>query len=314
MISYAVSGIVRGLLQGDKRSIARAISIIDNNEADSQVIIQGIFNKTGNAKTVGFTGSAGAGKSTLIGKLIPQFQSLGYSVAILAVDPTSPVSGGAILGDRVRMQRVASDDRVFMRSVASRGSIGGISKSLRNIVRVLDAAGYDLILIESVGAGQAQVEISRVVDLTAVLYTPYAGDNIQNVKAGLTEVGDLYVVNKADLEGAGLLFNSILDFVGDTQKKPVVLKVSARTGKGIKEIAATIDKMIKEMTANQNEKEKEKKKLELELRDMVLNMIEEKASAMLDQNSKYYDFVDKLVNKKIDPFLAAEELTRSISW
>jgi LAO/AO transport system kinase len=312
MISDVVSAIVKGLLQGDKRSIARAISIIDNNDADSQAIIQGIFHKTGNAKTVGFTGSAGAGKSTLIGKLIPQFQSLGYRVAILAVDPTSPVSGGAILGDRVRMQDVTSDDRVFMRSIASRGSIGGVSKSLRNIVRVLDAARYDLILIESVGAGQAQVEISRVADLTAVLYTPYAGDNIQNVKAGLTEVGDLCVVNKADLEGAGLLFNSILDFVGDTQKKPVVLKVSARTGKGIKEIAATIDKMIKEMTPKQ--KEKEKKKLELELRDMVLNMIEEKASAMLNGNNKYYDIVDKLVNKKIDPFLAAEELTRSISW
>jgi LAO/AO transport system kinase len=311
-MSDMVPGIVKGLLQGDKRSIARAISIIDNNETDSQAIIQSIFNKTGNAKTIGFTGSAGAGKSTLIGKLIPEFQSLGYMVAILAVDPTSPVSGGAILGDRVRMQRIASDDRVFMRSIASRGSIGGVSKSLRNIIRILDAAGYDLILIESVGAGQAQVEISRVVDLTAVVYTPYAGDNIQNVKAGLTEVGDLCVVNKADLEGAGLLFNSILEFVADTQKKPVVLKVSARTGKGMKEIAVTIDKMIKEMSPNQ--KEKEKKKLEVELRDMVLNMIEEKVSAMLDRNNKYYDFVDKLVNKKTDPFIAAEELTRTISW
>jgi LAO/AO transport system kinase len=311
-MSDMVPGIVKGLLQGDKRSIARAISIIDNNETDSQAIIQSIFNKTGNAKTIGFTGSAGAGKSTLIGKLIPEFQSLGYMVAILAVDPTSPVSGGAILGDRVRMQRVASDHRVFMRSIASRGSIGGVSKSLRNIIRILDAAGYDLILIESVGAGQAQVEISRVVDLTAVVYTPYAGDNIQNVKAGLTEVGDLCVVNKADLEGAGLLFNSILEFVADTQKKPVVLKVSARTGKGMKEIAVTIDKMIKEMSPNQ--KEKEKKKLEVELRDMVLNMIEEKVSAMLDRNNKYYDFVDMLVNKKTDPFIAAEELTRTISW
>lgn len=312
MVSVEASGIIKGLLKADRRSIARAISIVDNNENESRTIIKAIFGRTGNARTVGFTGSGGAGKSTLIGKLVPEFRSIGYSVAILAVDPTSPITGGAILGDRVRMQSVTSDDKVFMRSIGSRGSFGGVSRSLRNIIRILDAAGYNLILIESVGAGQVQTEISRLVDITGVVFTPYTGDNIQNIKAGLTEVGDLCIVNKGDMDGAGALYQSILEFISDTKKKPHVVKVSAKNGKGIKEVAIIIDQIIKQKSSNR--KENEKKKLEIELRDMVLNTIEQKVSSMLDKNNKYYDFIEKLVNKKTDPFEAAEEVIRTMSW
>jgi LAO/AO transport system kinase len=312
MKSSEASSIVEGVLRADRRSIAKAISIIDNNENESRAIIQAIFEKTGNARTIGLTGSAGAGKSTLVGKLIPEFHSIGYSVAILAVDPTSPITGGAILGDRVRMQSVTSDDRVFMRSIGSRGSYGGVSRSLRNIIRILDAAGYNLILIESVGAGQVQTEISRLTDITVVVFTPYTGDHIQNIKAGLTEIGDLCIVNKADLEGAGALYQSLLEFISDTRKKPRVLKVSARTGKGIKELAVNIDQILKQMSSNQ--KESEKKKLEFELRDMILSTIEEKVSSMLDKNNKYHILIDRLVSKKTDPFEAAEEVMRAISW
>ncbi|MGC2386523.1 MAG: methylmalonyl Co-A mutase-associated GTPase MeaB, partial [Nitrososphaeraceae archaeon] len=286
MVSPEMSSIVKGVLQGDRRSIARAISIVDNNEKESRAIVQAVFDKTGKAKTVGLTGSAGAGKSTLIGKLVPEFHSLGYSVAILAVDPTSPITGGAILGDRVRMQSVASDDRVFMRSIGSRGSYGGISRSLRNIIRILDAAGYDLILIESVGAGQVQTEISRLVDVTAIVFTPYTGDHIQNIKAGLTEVGDICIVNKADLGGAGVLYQSLLEYVSDTQKKPRVIKVSAKAGKGIKELAVNIEQMIRKTSSSQTEIEK--KKLEFELRDMILSSIEQKVSSMLNKNNTYH--------------------------
>ena len=194
--------IVKGLMQGDRRSVARAISIVDNREPEAKQIIKEIFGKTGKARTVGFTGPGGAGKSSLLGRLIPECQALGYKVAVLAVDPTSPITGGAILGDRVRMQGQLDDEKVFMRSMASRGAVGGVSKSLRNAIRVLDAAGYDLILVESVGAGQLEIEITKVVDLTVVLFTPNTGDNVQAVKAGLTEVGDIYVVNKADIDGA----------------------------------------------------------------------------------------------------------------
>jgi LAO/AO transport system kinase len=303
--------IVKRLLEGERRSLARAISIIDNEEPDSHIIIRQIFNKTGNAKTVGFTGGGGAGKSSIIGKLIPEFQALGYKVAILAVDPTSPISGGAILGDRVRMQSTMDDDKVFMRSMASRGAAGGISKSLRNAIRILDAGGYDLILVESVGAGQLEIEISKVVDLTAVVFTPQTGDNIQTIKAGLTEIGELYIVNKGDLDGAPTLYNSILDLIGNTDRKPAVLKTSAKTGKGIKELATTIDKLLKTRQIY-NYKEKEKIMLESELKDMVLNIIKQKVSIMLKNNEKYYELVDRLVSKKIDPYQAAEEMAAAI--
>ena len=303
--------IVKRLLEGERRSLARAISIIDNEEPDSHTIIRQIFDKTGNAKTVGFTGGAGAGKSSIIGKLIPEFQALGYKVAILAVDPTSPITGGAILGDRVRMQSTMDDDKVFMRSMASRGAVGGISKSLRNAIRILDAGGYDLILVESVGAGQLEIEISKVVDLTAVVFTPQTGDNVQTIKAGLTEIGELYIVNKWDLDGAPTLFNSILDLIGNTDRKPTVLKTSAKTGKGIKELASTIDKLLKTRQIY-NYKEKEKIMLESELKDMVLNIIKQKVSIMLKNNERYNELVNRLVSKKTDPYQAAEELAAAI--
>jgi len=302
--------IVKGLLEGERRALARAISIIDNDEPQSREIIKEIFSKTGDARTVGFTGPGGAGKSSLVGKLIPECQALGYKVAILAVDPTSPVTGGAILGDRVRMQDNLDDEKVFMRSMASRGAVGGVSKSLRNAIRILDAAGYNLVLVESVGAGQLEIEISRVVDLTVVVFTPNTGDNVQAVKAGLTEIGDMYVVNKADLEGATTLYQTIVDLIGDTERKPVVLKASAKTEKGVHELAKNIDKLLKEKSINYKEREREM--LEDELRDMVLNVVEKKASFLLTSNKKYSEFVDKLAKKEIDPYAAAEELAAGL--
>ncbi len=298
--------IVKGLFEGERRSLARAISIVDNDEPESREIIRQIFAKTGKARTVGVTGPGGAGKSSLIGKLIPACQALGYKVAVLAVDPTSPLTGGAILGDRVRMQENLDNDRVFMRSMASRGAVGGVSRSLRNAIRVLDAAGYDLVLVESVGAGQLEVEISKVVNLTVVLFTPNTGDNIQAVKAGLTEIGDIYVVNKSDLDGSGVLYNIIKDMIGDTERKPAVLRTSTKTGSGIKELAQTIDKLLK--GGRINYKEREKKMLESELKDMVLNIVEQRVSVMLGQQDKYREFMDKLARKEMDPYMAAEQL------
>jgi len=302
--------IVKGLLAGDRRSIARAISIIDNNEADSHEIIRQVFKKTGNTKTVGFTGPAGSGKSSLIGSLIPECQAMASKVAVLAIDPTSPITGGAILGDRVRMQENLDDNKIFMRSMASRGAVGGVSRSLRNAIRILDAAGYDLILVESVGAGQLEIEISKVVDLSVVVFTPNTGDNIQAVKAGLSEIGDLYVVNKADLDGASTLYNSIVDLIGGTARRPTVLKTSAKTGKGINELGQTINKLLKEKRINY--KEQERKMLEAELRDMVLNIVEHKVSSMLGKDNNFSEYVEKLLRKEIDPFVAAEQLAATL--
>ena len=300
--------IVKGLLAGERRAIARAISLVDNDEPESREIIKQIFSKTGKIRTVGFTGPGGAGKSSLLGKLIPECEALDYRVAVLAVDPTSPITGGAILGDRVRMQGNLANEKVFMRSMASRGAMGGISKSLRNAIRILDVAGYNIVLIESVGAGQLEVEISKVVDLTVVVFTPHTGDNVQAVKAGLTEIGDIYVVNKADLEGATTLYQTILDLIGDTNRKPSVLKVSAKTGTGVDELAKNIDKLLKEKSINY--KERERKMLEDELSDMILKILEKKVSSVIAQDRKYSEFIDKLARKEIDPYVAAEELAR----
>jgi LAO/AO transport system kinase len=306
-----VVSIVEGLLAGERRALARAISIVDNDEPESREIIKQIFTKTANnIRTVGFTGPGGSGKSSLVGKLIPECQALGYKVAVLAVDPTSPITGGAILGDRVRMRSNLENEEVFMRSMASRGAMGGVSRSLRNAIRILDVAGYNLVLVESVGAGQLEIEISKVVDLTVVLFTPHTGDNVQAVKAGLTEIGDIYVVNKADLEGATRLYQTIVDLIGDTKRKPAVLKTSAKTGKGVRELAKAIDRLLEEKSINY--KARERKMLEDELTDMVLNIVEKKVSSMLAQDRKYSEFIDRLAGKEIDPYMAAEELAATL--
>ena len=299
--------IVEGILKGDRRSLSRAISIIDNEEGEYQAIVGQIFQNTGKAMTIGLTGAGGAGKSTLIGRLIDEFKKYGYKIAIIAVDPTSPLTGGAILGDRIRMQSSLMDKSdVFMRSIASRGALGGISRSLRNIVRILDAAGYDLIIVESVGAGQLEIEVSKVVNLTLVVFTPNTGDKVQAVKAGITEIGDIYIVNKEDLEGANTLYNTIRDFIGETERKPIILKCSAKTGTGVKEIAETIRYMLKEHIAKFKEKDKEL--LKIELKDMVLNILKDKIIRMLNDLPTYHNYIDKIQNKKMNPFQAAEEL------
>jgi LAO/AO transport system kinase len=307
-----VVSIVEGLLAGERRALARAISIVDNDEPESREIIRQIFTKTANnIRTVGFTGPGGSGKSSLVGNLIPECQALGYKVAVLAVDPTSPITGGAILGDRVRMRSNLENEKVFMRSMASRGAMGGVSRSLRNAIRILDVAGYNLVLVESVGAGQLEIEISKVVDLTVVLFTPHTGDNVQAVKAGLTEIGDIYVVNKADLEGATRLYQTIVDLIGDTKRKPAVLKTSAKTGKGVRELAKTIDRLLEERSINY--KARERKMLEDELTDVVLNIVEKKVSSMIAQDrKKYSEFIDRLAGKEIDPYMAAEELAATL--
>jgi LAO/AO transport system kinase len=298
--------IVKGILRGDNKSISKAISIIDNDEHDSSIIIREIFKETGRARTVGFTGAGGAGKSTLIGKLAGEFQKRGLKVAILAVDPSSPITGGAILGDRVRMLS-SIDDQIYMRSMASRGAEGGISRSLRNVIRILDAAGYDIILVESVGAGQSEIEISKTVNITVVLFTPNTGDGIQAIKAGLNEVGDIYIVNKSDLEGASILYGILLDLIADANKKKV-LKCSARTGKGIVQVAEVLHQSLNEQKYIQ----KERRMIESELLDMVLNIVKEESMELLAKNKEYSKYLDKILNKEIDPYTVAVKIGRSI--
>jgi len=299
-----VSDLVAGILKGDKRSISRAISIVDNNDPDSVKIIHGIFKKTKNAKTIGFTGSAGSGKSTLIGRLASEFHSLGYKVAVIAVDPTSPITGGALLGDRVRMMSVS--DEIYVRSLASRGAEGGISRSLRNVVRILDAAGYNLILVESVGAGQLEIEISKAVNITVVIFNPQTGDSIQAIKAGLTEIGDIYVINKSDLEGATILYSIISDLVGNHKK--LVFKCSAKLKKGVKELTRALVKLLDE----EKYLSREKSILENELKDMILNEVKEKSIEKIMKSEEYRKLVSKVLKKEVEPYNAALNFANKI--
>ena len=299
-----MSQLVSGILKGDKRSISRAISIVDNNEPQSVKIIHEIFKKTKNARTIGFTGSAGSGKSTLIGRLAAEFHSLGYKVAVIAVDPSSPITGGALLGDRVRMMSISDD--IYVRSLASRGAEGGISRSLRNVVRILDAAGYNLILIESVGAGQLEIEISKAVNITVVIFNPQTGDSIQAIKAGLTEIGDIYIVNKSDLEGATILFNIISDLVGNNKK--LVFKCSAKMNKGIKELTKSLVKLLDDETYQA----REKSILENELKDMILNVIKEKYIEKIMKSQEYRKLVTKILKKEVEPYNAALNFANKI--
>ena len=299
-----MSDLVAGILKGDKRSISRAISIVDNNDPESVKIIQGIFKKTKNAKTIGFTGSAGSGKSTLIGKLASEFHSLGYKVAVIAVDPSSPITGGALLGDRVRMMSVS--DEIYVRSLASRGAEGGISRSLRNVVRILDAASYNLILVESVGAGQLEIEISKAVNITVVVFNPQTGDSIQAIKAGLTEIGDIYVINKSDLEGATILYNIIFDLVGNHKK--LVFKCSAKLKKGVKELTRALVKLLDE----EKYLSREKSILENELKDMILNEVKEKSIEKIMKSEEYRKLVSKVLKKEVEPYNAALNFANKI--
>jgi LAO/AO transport system kinase len=225
-------------------------------------------------------------------------------VAIIAVDPSSPITGGALLGDRVRMMSIS--DEIYVRSLASRGAEGGISRSLRNVVRILDAAGYNLILIESVGAGQLEIEISKAVNITVVIFNPQTGDSIQAIKAGLTEIGDIYVVNKSDLQGAAILYNIILDLVGDNKK--LVLKCSAKMNKGIRDLTKALVKLLDD----EKYRAREKSILENELRDMILNVIKEKSIEKIMKSQEYSKLVNKILKKEVDPYSAALNFANKI--
>jgi len=297
------------LKKAKRGAIAKAISIIENDEKESRKLIKKIFKTSGKSMVIGITGPAGAGKSSLIDKTSIQLKKLGMKPAVLAIDPTSHVSGGAILGDRERMTE-STDSGTYIRSIASRGAVGAISRSIRNSIRVLEYAGFNPIIIESVGAGQTEIEISNIADITVVVFNPYTGDSIQTIKAGITEIGDIYIVHKSDLDGASQLFQSVQDFIGTVEKNPLILQVSSKTGKGISEFIKELKKL---MTKKKKDKKlSEKQKLAKELDDIILNNISQKVSSILHSSKSYSGYLKKVQEKKIDPFEAADNISKSI--
>ena len=295
--------------KGKRGAIGRAISIIENDEAQARKIIKTIFKKTGNATIVGITGPAGAGKSSLINKTSMELKKYKLKAAVLAVDPTSHLTGGAILGDRVRMTE-STDSGTYIRSIASRGATGAVSRSIRNSARILEYAGFNPIIIESVGAGQTEVEISNIADITVVVFNPHTGDSIQTIKAGLTEIGDIYLVNKSDLEGASQLFESVKEFIGMTEKNPTILQTSAAKNKGIGEFAKKLVDLMKEK--KKGKKDHEKTQLESELKDIVLNNVKIKIDLLLASDKNYAKYLKKLQSKEMDPYEAASKITNSV--
>ena len=297
------------LKKAKRGAIAKAISIIENDEKESRKLIKKIFKTSGKSTVIGITGPAGAGKSSLIDKTSIQLKKLGMKPAVLAIDPTSHISGGAILGDRVRMTE-STDSGTYIRSIASRGAVGAVSRSIRNSIRVLEYAGFNPIIIESVGAGQTEIEISNIADITVVVFNPYTGDSIQTIKAGITEIGDIYLVHKSDLDGASQLFQSVQDFIGTVEKNPLILQVSSKTGKGISEFIKELKKLM--VIKKKDKKLSEKQKLAKELDDIILNNISQKVSSILHSSKSYSGYLKKVQEKKIDPFEAADNISKSI--
>jgi LAO/AO transport system kinase len=297
------------LKKGKRGAIAKTISIIENDQKEAKKILKKIFKNTGNSIIIGITGPAGAGKSSLINKTVIAMKKLGTKPAVLAIDPTSHVTGGAILGDRVRMSE-STDSGTYIRSIASRGATGAVSRSLRNSIRILEYSGFNPIIIESVGAGQTEVEISNIADIIVVVFNPNTGDSIQTIKAGLTEIGDIYIVNKSDLSGTNQLFDAVLDFIGDSERNPVILKTSVKKNSGISEFA----KILKDMMDSKKKfkKEKDLERLEVELKDIVLNNIKEKMDDMLNSDKTFSKYLKKLQTKDIDPFEAGDKITKSL--
>ncbi|MBI4195402.1 MAG: methylmalonyl Co-A mutase-associated GTPase MeaB [Betaproteobacteria bacterium] len=235
---------LKGILEGEHRAIARAISQVENDTAAGCAIMRSIYPHLGRARVLGVTGAPGAGKSTLVSELIGEFGRRGRSVAVVAVDPSSPFSGGAILGDRIRMERHALAKRVFIRSLASRGHPGGLTRTVYRVVDVLDAAGFELIIVETVGAGQAEVDVADVADVRVVVCAPGLGDDVQALKAGILEIADILVVNKCDLPLADkteLDLRFMVSVRKDGSPAPRVLRVTATSGAGIPELADAIE-------------------------------------------------------------------------
>ena len=236
------------------KAIARSISMIENSENIPDSFYTGIYESRNNAIRIGITGPPGAGKSTLSNEIVGQCLANDETVGVIAIDPTSPFTGGALLGDRIRMNKYGSDERVFIRSMGSRGSLGGIAKKTQDVADVLDASGKDIIIFETVGVGQGEYDVAKAADITVVVLVPESGDEIQLMKAGLIEIADMFVINKADREGsnriASTLKNVLHHFSNDKSREPLVLKTIANKGKGISELYLAIKEELRLMQNN----------------------------------------------------------------
>ena len=311
--------LVERLLAGDRHALARAISHVEADTETGREVLERVYSRTGGAQTVGVTGSAGTGKSTLVGALTREERSRGRTVGIVAVDPSSPFSHGAILGDRIRMQDLTGDSGVFLRSMASRGNLGGLSETATGVVDLMDAAGFDVIFLETVGAGQDEVEVATATGTTVLVATPAGGDDIQSMKAGLMEVAQILVVNKADIAGADTAAAQLLGLLAIADLgswAPPVLKTVAKTGEGVPELVDAIDDHQAHIRSDEFG-EAERRDL---VRDQIISLsratLHREAREAAERSGALAALVEQVAERRRDPRSAAHELLEAVreSW
>ncbi|MFM8999240.1 MAG: methylmalonyl Co-A mutase-associated GTPase MeaB [Actinomycetota bacterium] len=305
--------VAEGVLAGDPRAIARAISMVEDGDDDLPALSAALFPRTGRAWTVGLTGSPGVGKSTLAGALVRSARAVDERVAVLAIDPTSPFTGGALLGDRLRMQEHATDPGVFIRSMATRGHLGGMALAAPEAVRILDAAGHDLVIVETVGVGQAEVDVAAATDTTLVVVAPGWGDAVQVAKAGILEIADVFVVNKADREGASTAvrdLEAMLHLGEPTPWTPPVVAVSAADGAGIDELRAAIARHRAHLEADALVAPLRRTRLLREVEALAAEGLRRALRARLEEHP---ELGDALVARRVDPYAAAAVLGAAVA-
>lgn len=297
------------LIKGNHRAIARAISLAENNRSAAQEMMKKIFPSTGKSLVVGVTGSPGSGKSTLVDQMVVHLRKNGKKIGIIAVDPSSPFTGGAILGDRIRMMRHSTDPDVFIRSMAARGHLGGLAKATGEAITILEAAGKDFILVETVGVGQDEVEVVKLADIVLVILIPGAGDEIQAFKAGIMEIADIFVLNKADSSDAGKTerqLKAMLDLGFEGETMPSIVKTVATEGEGVKPLVKEIDKLVG--SKSQEFIDSRKKRL---ISWMLRDIISEKIYQAVSQNipeSEFESLIERIFKREIDPYTVADEI------
>jgi LAO/AO transport system kinase len=305
--------LVEELLQGEARAVAKAISLVENGSEAAQDLMRQIFPATGNATVIGVTGAPGSGKSTLVDQLVVALRSQGKKIGIVAVDPSSPFSGGAILGDRIRMMQHSTDPDVFIRSMATRGHLGGVAGATGSVISVLDAAGKDLILVETVGVGQDEVDVVKLADMVLVVVTPGSGDEIQTFKAGIMEIADIFVINKADSPGADELerqLTAMLDLGLKGREKPAVLKTSAASGEGIAPLCQSLEHWLKDRDPAETEARK-KSFIRWLLKDTILSLFFQDVMDDLSETD-LSEMIDRIYRRRCDPYSAAEDVLNRI--